>query len=209
MTEPHPHDVLASTLGGIDVYLLDQIVKGRLRDRSRVLDAGCGSGRNLLYLLRSGHDVCGVDPDAARIATLRERAAVLRPDLPPERFQVGRVEEVDLGPEESFDVVISNAVLHFAESVAAFESILMGSWRYLAPGGLFFCRLASTIGIEEHVTPLGEGQFQLGDGSQRFLVTQDDLLRWTRDLGGRLIEPIKTTNVQNLRAMTTWVLERD
>ena len=78
--------------------------------------------------------------------------------------------------------------------------------RYFAS---FAMCLASTIGIEDTVTPLGPGRFRLGDGSERFLVDQAQLLDWTKRLGGRLLDPIKTTNVQNVRAMTTWVVERD
>ena len=207
MSERHPHQELAMEFGNLDIYLFDQFAKGRFIDRPRVLDAGCGSGRNLVYFLRTGHEVWGVDPNSAAIAGARALAAALRPDLPPENFATDPIEECSF-KEQSFDVVLLNAVLHFATDPAHFEEMLRGAWRFLAPGGLFFCRLASSIGIEPHIHPLGDGQFRLGDGSKRFLVDLPELLEWTERLGGRLLDPIKTTNVQNLRAMTTWVLER-
>ncbi|MEO1368574.1 MAG: class I SAM-dependent methyltransferase, partial [Acidobacteriota bacterium] len=80
--------------------------------------------------------------------------------------------------------------------------------RLLAPGGLFFARLGSSIGIENDVKPLGGGRFLQPEGSQAYLVDHDRLLTATRRLGGELLDPIKTTNVQGLRCMTTWVMRK-
>jgi tellurite methyltransferase len=207
MNEPkHPHAALAAELGNLDIYLLDQFLRGRLADRPKILDAGCGGGRNLVYFLRTGHEVFAVDPNPGAVASVRGLAAELRPDLPADNFRAGAIEECEF-PEASFDVVLSVAVLHFAEDPAHFERMLQGSWRFLRPGGLFFCRLASTIGIEGRVTDLGSGRYRLEDGSDRFLVDEQQLLDWTRVLGGTLLDPIKTSVVQNLRAMTTWVIQ--
>ncbi len=207
MNRPNSHAEVAELLGGIDVYLLDQIVKGRLNHRPRVIDVGCGAGRNLSLLMEIGHQVYGVDPEERAIEAVRELAQRVRPDLDAENFCCATLEECPF-PAESFDLVISNAVLHFATGSDHFARMLRGSWRFLAPGGLFFCRLASSVGIEEFIEPQGDGCFRLGDRSTRYLVDLEALLAWTDQLGGRLVEPIKTTNVQNLRAMTTWVLER-
>ncbi len=204
----HPHQALAAELGNVDIYLLDQFLRGRFVDRSRILDVGCGGGRNVVHLLRSGYEVFAVDRDRSAVASLRQLAAELRPDIPATNFIETAIEECDL-PEASFDAVISIAVLHFAENPERFETLLRGVWRFLRPGGIFFCRLATSIGIEGRITPLGDGCFRLGDGSVRFLVDEEQLLDWSRRLGGRLLDPLKTTNVQNLRAMTTWVLERE
>ncbi|MEO1083550.1 MAG: methyltransferase domain-containing protein, partial [Acidobacteriota bacterium] len=106
------------------------------------------------------------------------------------------------------DVVISNAVLHFSRNHAHFEAQLEGAWRLLAPGGLFFSRLGSSIGIESDVRPLGEGRFLQPEGTEAYLVDEDRLLKATRRLGGELLDPIKTTNVQGLRCMTTWVMRK-
>ena len=48
------HARLRAQFGAIDVYLFDQLLRGAIRPGMRVLDAGCGSGRNLVYLLREG-----------------------------------------------------------------------------------------------------------------------------------------------------------
>jgi len=46
------------------------------------------------------------------------------------------------------------------------------------------------------------------DGSEAYLVDEGRLLAATARLGAELVDPIKTTNVQGLRCMTTWVLRR-
>ena len=78
--------------------------------------------------------------------------------------------------DNSFDAVLCIAVLHFAESHEHFDAMLQGCWRVLKPGGLLFARLCSSIGVEDHVEDLGNGQFRLGDGSTRYLVDLDKLL---------------------------------
>jgi SAM-dependent methyltransferase len=196
--------------GSIDVYVFDQLLRGRIRPGLRVLDVGCGGGRNLRYLLRAGYDVAGCDPDPEAIASVRRLAAELAPPSSrglEDRFRVERAEELSFA-EHAFDVVLCNAVLHFARDGDHFRAMLAGAWRPLRPGGVFFARLASSIGIEDRVVPLGDGRHRLPDGSQRFLVDEPALLEAGRRLGGELLDPIKTTSVQGQRCMTTWVLRR-
>ena len=193
--------------GSIDIYLFDQIQRGRIVPGMRVLDAGCGGGRNLMYLLRSGHEVFGADESAEGIARVRELAASLAPQLPVTNFRVEPVESMTF-PKHSVDVVISNAVLHFARDDAHFWAMLHCMWEILAPGGLFFCRLASNIGMENRVRHLEGRRFLLPDSSQRYLVDESMLLGATRDLGADLLDPLKTTIVQDQRCMTTWVLRK-
>ncbi len=173
----------------------------------RVLDAGCGSGRNVVYLLRSGLDVCAVDRTPAAIAAVRELAAELAPELPDANFRVEPVEALSFG-DGSFDAVFAIALLHFAPDEPQFGAMLTGLWRVLKTGGLFFARLASSIGIESQVQLLEGRRHRLPDGTDRFLVDEAFLLDWTDRLGGTLAEPIKTVNVQNQRCMTTWCMRK-
>jgi len=199
---------IQDTFGNIDIYLFDQILKGRYDDCNLILDAGCGTGRNLLYLLNSGAQVFGVDQNPEAISRLRKLVRVFPQVDPEENFKVAAVEQLPF-ENESFDLVISSAVLHFAENLDHFEAMLNSMWDVLKPGGYFFCRLASEIGIESLVRFIGNGRYILPDGSERFLVNQEMLLRLAKKLGGELHEPIKTTNVQNLRSMTTWCLRKN
>ena len=198
---------LQERFGGIDIYLFDQLLKGRIVPGMRVLDAGCGSGRNLVYLLRSGYEVFGVDESGEAVAQTRRLAAALASHLPADNFHVEAVERMSFA-DAGFDIVLSSAVLHFARDEAQWSSMVREMWRVLRPGGIFFARLASTIGMEDQVELIEGRRYHLPDGSERFLVDEAMLLRASAELGGEFIEPIKTTVVQNMRAMTTWCLRK-
>jgi len=198
---------LQEWFGGIDIYIFDQLLKGRFVPGMRVLDAGCGAGRNLVYFLRSGYEVFAVDESEEAISRVRKLAAALAPQLPAENFRVGSVARLSADFEE-FDVVLSSAVLHFARDEAHWQAMVDEMWRVLKPGGIFFARLASTIGMENELKLIEGRRYRLPDGSDRFLVDEAMLHRVTAALGGEFIEPIKTTVVENMRAMTTWVAKK-
>jgi tellurite methyltransferase len=198
---------LQQSFGNIDIYLFDQLLKGTYDNCRKVLDAGCGGGRNLIYLLQNGFEVYGIDPDAGAIETVKALSQKLSPCNSTDNFKIALIEELPFA-DAYFDLVICNTVLHFAQSPDHFDQMMLSLWRVLKPGGYFFSRLASDIGIETLVHPLGKGRYHLPDGSDRFLVNQPFLLDRTQTLGAHLHEPIKTTNVQNMRAMTTWCLRK-
>ena len=78
----------------------------------------------------------------------------------------------------------------------------------LKPGGLFFARLASSIGMEHLVKRVDGRRHRLPDGTERYLVDERLLGEWTRELRGAALDPIKTTVVQGQRCMTTWVMRK-
>jgi len=207
MSTERPAPTLAETFGSIDVYLFDQLLKGRLRPGMRVLDAGCGGGRNIKYLLQEGYDVWAIDRQPDSIESVRALSSNINPALPSNRFKVADIQEMPF-PDKSFDFVIANAVLHFSEDEASFVQALDELWRVLAPGGLLFTRLSSDIGIEDRLTSLGGRRFRLPSGPEWFLVDEAMMLSHTQRLGAQLVDPIKTTNVQGLRCMTTWILRK-
>src|SRR5688572_10228520 len=183
-----PHSTgLLSQFGELDIYLFDQLLRGRFDGRRRVLDAGCGDGRNLVYLLQRGVTCFGVDRDPAAIAAVRLRARQLAPGLPDAHFAVADVQRLPHA-DGSMDAVICSAVLHFADDEAHFTAMVEELWRVLAPGGLFFARLASNIGLEQEVGAAGR-RVQLPDGSVRFVVDEAMLLRYTARFGARLADP--------------------
>jgi SAM-dependent methyltransferase len=171
----------------------------------RVLDAGCGYGRNLVHLLREGYEIFALDTDAQGIQHARQLAKSLNPGLPAENFQVGQIEQMQF-PDGFTDVVICSAVLHFARDDRQFSAMLEQLWRVLKPGGLLFCRLGSRIGMD--FQPVGSNLFKIGDGSVWFLVDQKMLLSLTKEMNALLVDPLKTTIVQDHRCMTTWVLRK-
>lgn len=207
MTEPPVSDApsLQDQFGQIDIYVFDQILRGNITPRMRVLDAGCGYGRNLVYLLRQGCEVFALDANPEGVAHVRALAGELAPHLPPENFRVGVIEQLDF-PDDFADVVLCSAVLHFARSEQHFLAMVAELWRVLRPGGMLFCRLGSRIGMDfervrDHI-------YRIGDGSEWFLVDEAVLLRMTDQMNGLLMDPLKTTIVQDFRCMTTWVLRK-
>jgi tellurite methyltransferase len=202
-----PTPTLQEQFGQIDIYFFDQLLKGRISPGMRIVDAGCGTGRNLVYLLREGYDVYGADADAQAVESVRALARRLAPGLPESNFRVEDVGQMSFG-DACADVVISNTVLHFARDDAHFQSVLDELWRVLKPGGLFFSRLGSSIGMESQVEQIQGRRYRSPDGSERYLVNDAILAAHTERLGAELADPVKTTIVQNQRAMTTWVLRK-
>ena len=200
-----PAPTLQEQFGQIDIYLFDQLLKGRILPGMRILDAGCGGGRNLVYFLREGYEVFAADADARSVEIVRALAQRLAPALPESNFRVEPVERMSFD-DACADVVISNTVLHFAADDSHFEAMVQGCWRVLKPGGLFFCRLGSTIGMESQVKRIEGRRHWSPDGSERYLVDEPLLASVAERLGGELADPLKTTVVDKLRSMTTWVL---
>ena len=173
----------------------------------RILEAGCGDGRNLVLFLRCGFDVWAIDSSPHAIENVRRLASEHAPHLGEDHFRVESIENLSF-PDASFDAIACIAALHFAEDEPQFRQMVDEIWRVLAPEGILLARLASTIGIETRVRSIEGRRYLLPDGTERFLVDEEMLVRLTNEIGARLVEPIKTVNVQNERCMTTWVCRK-
>ncbi|MEM7163950.1 MAG: class I SAM-dependent methyltransferase [Planctomycetota bacterium] len=202
---------LQAELGAIDIYLLDQLLRGLVPSHAAVLDAGVGRGRNLHYFLRHGHEVHAIDNDPDAVDIIEEHARATGQPTGSEHFRTEAIEDLSF-PDAKFDLVICNAVLHFAKDQAHFDAMVDQLYRVLKPGGTCFCRLTSNIGIEQLVQPIAGAQipgwFVQPDAAERFLVDLAFLQDTTQRIGAELVDPIKTVNVQNLRCMTNWVWRR-
>jgi tellurite methyltransferase len=173
----------------------------------RVLDAGCGSGRNLAPLLALGFEACATDEDRRAVDAIRRLAARLAPHLPSDNFRVEPVERCSFA-DDAFDAVVSSAVLHFACDDQHFTAMVDEMWRVLRRGGILFCRLASSIGMADRMRRIDGRRFLLPDGSERYLVDEEQLMALAQRMGGTLVDPLKTTVVQDQRCMTTLVLRK-
>ena len=198
---------LQEEFGSIDIYVFDQLLKGRLQPGMAILDAGCGAGRNLVYFLRHGFKVYGVDQAPDAITQIRSLAGQLAPDHNNDMFRVEGIDQMSFG-DASFDVVISSAVLHFALHEAHWHAMVNEMWRVLKPGGIFFARLSSTVGIEDQLQSLGGRRYRLPRGHDWFLVDYDMLNEKTIELDGEWLEPFKTVVVHNSRSMSNWCLRK-
>lgn len=200
-------NILQQQFGNIDIYLFDSLLKGDYDNCKKIADLGCGGGRNIEYFLKSGCEVHGCDLLPAAVEMVKELSARLAPDNIQNNFTVADLTNLPF-ETNAFDLVICSAVLHFANNKTHFEAMLAEAWRIVKPGGFFFARLASTIGIEHLITDVGNNRYLLPDGSVRYLVDATMLKNYATQLNGIMHEPIKTTNVDNLRCMTTWRMKK-
>jgi len=192
---------LKRSIGEIDIYLIDQILKERYAKTDKILDVGCGSGRNIKWFYQHDYRVWGCDKNEEIILSVKN----LYPNLA-RNFEVVEMSKLPYG-DKSFDHIICSAVLHFAESTLHFKDMFSELIRVLKPCGSIFIRMASNIGIESCITHLEDGIFSLGDGTNRFLLTRELLQEIMSVHSLEFIEPLKTTNVNDLRCMSTLVLQ--
>jgi tellurite methyltransferase len=193
---------IETLLGQTDIYLIDQIMKGRYKPDEAILDAGCGSGRNMHWFLQNGFNITGIDINEAAIAELKDKHPGLRT-----AFSVLPVEKTGF-TDNSFDHIICSAVLHFANSTAQFKSMLNELVRVLKPGGSLFIRMTSDIGIEDKVELIADGAYFIPDGSKRFLLNRFLLAEIIQQFNLLLIEPLKTVNVEDIRCMSTLLFQK-
>ena len=195
---------ISDLLGQTDIYLIDQIMKNRYAKDDKILDAGCGGGRNMPWFLQNRINLYGIDLSEAAILNLKKKY----PFLPDENLQISAVENM---PFETnfFDHVISSAVLHFAKSNSHFNAMLGELVRSLRPRGSLFIRMASNIGIEDKVKLISDGNYWIPDGSMRFLLTKKILGECMESFGLSFLEPLKTVNVDDVRCMSTLVLQKN
>ena len=193
---------IEEVVGSTDIYLLDQILKGRYKPSDIVLDAGSGYGRNLHWFLGNGIPVYGVDQDDSAIRELQRRHPAIA-----DHFSRSGVEKLPFD-DAQFDHIISSAVLHFARDTTHFNQMIGEMVRVLKPGGSLFVRMTSDIGIEDKVRPVADGVYDIPDGSRRFLLTRTLLADTMKKLALSFLEPLKTVNVDDIRCMSTLVLSK-
>jgi tellurite methyltransferase len=202
-----PLTSLRAQFGDIDIYLFDQLLKGRIQAGMQLLDAGCGAGRNVSYLMQADVQVYGADISAEAIEKTRQLASALVPTLSARNFVVADLDTLPFA-DEKFDVVLCSAVLHFARSEDHFKGIVQELWRVLKPGGMLFCRFSTTIGLESKLQQV-EGRFyRMSHGPTWFLADEKLIIELERELGAVRLEPLKTVLVEQERGMTTWVVRK-
>ncbi|NJN25562.1 MAG: class I SAM-dependent methyltransferase [Cyclobacteriaceae bacterium] len=202
------HKALHALLGDMDIYLLDHLLKGRVHSHFKILDAGCGQGRNIFYLLRTGHQVYGFDKDEGAISLLLHQLGAVDSSYPKARFVVGDAAAIPF-PNASFDFVISSAVLHFAQDEGHFYAMVDELSRVMQPGAFLFVRMTTTVGMEGKYQSLANGKYLLPDGSIRFLFTTDMIADLSKKYGLRLAEPLKTVLVHEQRSMSILLFQKN
>ncbi|MEJ1222021.1 class I SAM-dependent methyltransferase [Sediminicola sp. 1XM1-17] len=187
----------------MDIYLLDQIVKGRYQQHDKILDAGSGTGRNIHWFYYNRYNIWAIDREVEQIEFIKQ--------LYPNLGMQFTVSEMDSTPylNDEFDHIVCNAVLHFAKDENHFLGMLAEMVRILKVAGSIFIRMASNIGLEKIAVHQESGIYAIPDGTQRFLLTRQLIELILDDFSLTLLEPIKTTNDQDTRCMTTLVLQKN
>ena len=199
---------LNQILGNTDIYLIDQILKGRFSKEMKILDAGCGEGRNAQFFVRGGYQFFGVDKDRMSVKMARMHAHSLSPGYDLLRFQVGDLADL-LFHKGAFDAVICSAVLHFARSSQHFEGMWAELMRVLKPGGVFWLRTCTDAGgIQSLSTDLGDGRYILPDGSERFVLSEILLESLMHRWGLVYLEVPKSVLVHRQRSMGVFLFQK-
>jgi len=194
--------LLKDTIDGTDIYILDQILKGNFKTGGKVLDAGCGNGRNLKWFYNSDFEIHGIDIDAAKIVYCKELFK-----LQEQNFRMVSTEKMPY-KDNYFDAVICNAVLHFALNLNHFYTMFEQLLRVLKPEGMLFIRMASNFGIASQIEFIKDGIYKLPDNSSRFLLTTEIINDIQNNYNLEFIEDLKTTIVHQKRSMTTLILKK-
>jgi len=195
-------NTLKNEIEGVDIYLLDQILKNRYTINDVILDAGCGKGRNLKWFYTHNFEVYGVDTNSKVIDFVKEKFQAQK-----DHFMTQHLKNLSF-EDNMFDHIICNAVLHFAQNKLHFFKMLSELVRVLKKDGTIFIRMANIHGIEELVTLIDKGVYKLPDKSNRFLLTNKLLTAIKRDFDLELVEPFKYVHVANKRSMATFVLKK-
>ena len=185
-----------------DIYLLDQIIKRRYHHSETILDAGCGSGRNLHWFYSNDFTIYGIDSNEEEIQKIKKTYSGQT-----ENFIVSNVEKLIFN-DGFFNHIICNAVLHFAENESHFKAMFSELLRVLKQKGSLFIRVASTFGIEDKLISVSKGVYKLPDGTTRFLLSKSLLKDIIEDPQLKLLETVKTVNVNDIRCMTTLVIQK-
>ena len=191
-------------LGQTDIYLLDQIMKGRYSAADKILDAGCGTGRNMHWFLQNNFAIYAIDMNEEIINQLK----LANPTLPKQHLQVSSVDEMPF-PDNYFDHIICIAVLHFAMNKTHFKKMLGELVRVIKQRGSLLLRIAADIGFEDKIISVGHGVYKIPDGTERFLLTKTLLAECMKENNLSFLEPLKTVNVDDLRCMSTLVLQKN
>ncbi|AKD05127.1 class I SAM-dependent methyltransferase [Pontibacter korlensis] len=202
-----PLTSIPAHFGNIDIYLFDQLLKGRIQKGMKLLDAGCGAGRNIQYLMQAGVKVYGADVSETAVNKVKALAAEVAPTLSPKNFVVSDLATLPFA-DHQFDVVLCSAVLHFAQDDSHFRSMVRELWRVLLPGGMLFCRFGTTIGLEGKLEQVEPCKYKMAHGPVWFLADEPLVRGLVHALGAEILEPLKTVLVERERSMTTLVLRK-
>ena len=186
------HNAINHAFGNIDLYLLDQVLKGRFEGKKTLLDAGCGEGRNLRYFADQNFELYGNDIEPMAIKMVQ----MSYPKVTKDNFTVKATEDLTY-PSNFFDIILCGAVLHFAKSQNHFDQMLDQLAKLVKKGGVLFIRMATNIGIDG-----------ITNSTFTYHLNEDEIHDTFSKRNLIFIEPWKSVVVEGQRSMGTFILSK-
>jgi 2-polyprenyl-3-methyl-5-hydroxy-6-metoxy-1,4-benzoquinol methylase len=192
---------LNNELGNADLILIDQILKNRFHKQMKILDAGCGEGRNMVYFIRQNFHIYGIDSNEEAVRMARVLGRSLNNAFDIENIQHFSIEDNPF-PDHFFDAVLCINVLHTAKDRKTFFNLLDHLIRLLNPGGYLFLSLHSRIGLTQAawVSNCRNDSNIYDEGN--FYITNDLLSEIQAHAMLMEIEPVKTIVIDDIKSHT-------
>jgi SAM-dependent methyltransferase len=139
---------------------------------TRVLDIGCGAGRNAVPLATAGFEVIGVDLSRPMLAAAAGRATGGRL-----RVIEGAMDDLPIR-SRSIDIIVAHGIWNLARSDAQFRTAVSEAARVAAPGAALFVFTFSRNTLRPGTAPLGcqELVFDQFSGEPQVFLTRHQLL---------------------------------
>ena len=195
-------------IGNMDIYLLDQLMKGRIDLSTKILDAGCGTGRNCEFFIRNNFDIFGLDINEQAIQNAKEQIVLWNAHFDLERFFIGNLIEIPF-PDNEFGFIISSAVLHFSKDRVHFTKLFEELVRVLNPGGILFIRMTTKHTLAHLSQHMQDDVYLIPDGTTRYLLDLDYLKALMTKNKLSFVDPFKTVNVEDVRTMAVVILRKE
>ena len=179
----------------MDLFLMDLILKGKIPSNARVLDVGCGEGRNGIHFIQQGHEYHGWDIDSSKLKLLEYLAKTF--DASHAHFKIQDIRSAEA--DRFFDFIICSRMLHFAESKVDFLLMWEKLSGQLKRGGILYVSMDSIID-NDLWKKLEHGKIKFPDARIHFALTSDIYEEIKK--GFEEIEPLKTLVYHNKRAQS-------
>jgi SAM-dependent methyltransferase len=130
----------------------------------KLVDVGCGSGRDVDYFRLRGFNVFGIDYDEKEVATAKS-------DFPESNFMTANAEEMPFA-DTAIGAFFMINVMHYVDQTKVMEEIS----RTLAPGGYAFIHFNLRITDAEGVTDYVQDKESIEKLFEGFSVVQESTL---------------------------------
>lgn len=158
----------------------------------RILEIGCGNGRDAFFFARSGFDIVALDKSEEAIKSCRELVSGSTPE-----FVCGEASDPSLAETGKFQIVYSRFSLH-AMTATEENAALTSAFALLAPGGLLCIECRS---INDPLSRKGEviSPTERIDGHYRRFIVLEELTEKLTGLGFSIIESIEADGLAVFR----------